>query len=75
MTEPARQSMTGSSKDSKAVPASGHGATIPTATVLMHPKSKDRWTHILPAYNIECNHNYCASCELLCYRQFPSCKA
>lgn len=64
MTEPARQSMTGSSKDSKAVPARGHGAIIPNATVLMHPKSKARWTHILPAYSVECQKTTvpCVNC-------------
>lgn len=65
MTEPVRQSITGSSKDNNAVPARGHGAIIPHAAQLMHPKSKARWTHMLPAYNVECQNNYRAWCGLL----------
>ena len=40
--------MTGSKRDSRAVPARGQGATIPTLARAMHASSRVKCTQILP---------------------------
>lgn len=40
--------MTGSKRDSRALPASGHGATVPARTVVASANSRDKCTQMLP---------------------------